>query len=230
MAATAAYVGSQGRNLFLRSVANQIVDVVTNPNPASAAFVIREFSHRRSATPRARHGVQNPYAEVDYKTSGGHDSYNALMLSLNKRSANGLTMNAQYTLGKSQGNTGGSNEATTAANNARALDEFDYDDGYNNFDVRHTFNLSVLYSLPYGHGRNYGSDIGVLTRRAARRLGRRRHRQRAQRPAGAGPDRRPDIVYRGRARQRSSPTRRRAARRSSTCPAAAPRATCGGPT
>ena len=43
-ATTIGYVGSQGRNLFLRSVANQITQVVTNPNPASAAFVIREFS------------------------------------------------------------------------------------------------------------------------------------------------------------------------------------------
>jgi hypothetical protein len=25
-------------------------------------------------------GVQNPYAEVDFKTSGGHDKYNAMML------------------------------------------------------------------------------------------------------------------------------------------------------
>ena len=57
-------------------------------------------------------------------------------------------MNAQYTLGYSKGNTGGSNEATTAGNNARALADFDYDNGYNNFDVRHTFNLSVLYAIP----------------------------------------------------------------------------------
>src|SRR5262245_13896649 len=42
MAATVAYVGSQGRNLFLRSVANNIVQVLTNPNPASAALVVRE--------------------------------------------------------------------------------------------------------------------------------------------------------------------------------------------
>jgi hypothetical protein len=41
-------------------------------------------------------------------------------------------MNAQYTLGKSRGNTGGSNEALTAANNARTLDQFDYDNGFNN--------------------------------------------------------------------------------------------------
>ena len=40
--ATAAYVGSQGRNLFLRTVTNQIVSVQTNPNPASAGIVLRE--------------------------------------------------------------------------------------------------------------------------------------------------------------------------------------------
>src|SRR5262249_21649520 len=51
------------------------------------------------------------------------------------------------------GNTSGSNEALTAANNARTLDQFDYDLGYNNFDVRHTFNLSAIYSIPYGRGR-----------------------------------------------------------------------------
>ena len=63
-------------------------------------------------------------------------------------------MNAQYTLARSYGNTGGSNEAQTSANNARELDDFDYDIGYNNFDVRHTFNLSALYTIPYaGRGR-----------------------------------------------------------------------------
>ena len=96
-------------------------------------------------------GIQRPFAEVDYKTSGGANSYNSMQLSLTRRSANGLTMNGQYTLGKSWGNTGGSNEAVTANNNARAINEFDYDNGYNNFDVRYTFNLSLLYDLP-GHG------------------------------------------------------------------------------
>ena len=85
---------------------------------------------------------------MDYKTSGGHDSYNALQLSLTRRSTNGLSVNGQYTLGYSKGNTAGSNEALTAANNARAIEEFDYDDGYNNFDVRHTFNLSAIYTSP----------------------------------------------------------------------------------
>jgi hypothetical protein len=163
LTATAAYVGSQGRNLFLRSVANQIVEVQTNPNPASAAFIVREFSlvERNAAGQITR--VQNPYAEVDFKTSGGHDEYDALMLSVNRRSVSGLAVNAQYTLGRSRGTSGGSNEANTAANNARTLEQFEYDNGYNNFDVRHTFNLSVLYSVPFGHGRRFGSSTSALT-------------------------------------------------------------------
>ncbi len=63
-------------------------------------------------------------------------------------------MNLQYTLSKSYGNTSGSNEALTAGNLARNLADFDYDNGYNNFDVRHTFNFSVLYQVPYGRGRS----------------------------------------------------------------------------
>ena len=149
MSATAAYVGSQGRNLFLRSVANNIVQVLTNPNPANAALVVREFSIPVRDAAGNITSVQNPYAEVDYKTSGGEDYYNALQLSLNKRASNGLATNVQYTYGISRGNTAGSNEAQTAANNARALSEFDYDIGYNSFDVRHTFNLSALYDIPY---------------------------------------------------------------------------------
>src|SRR4030095_9785124 len=102
--------------------------------------------------------VQNPFAEVDFKTSGGEDSYRALQLSLSRRLQTGLTLNAQYTLARSFGNTAGSNEARTAANNARALSEYDYDDSYNNFDVRQSFNLSALYELPFGSGKSH--DLG----------------------------------------------------------------------
>ena len=153
MAATVAYVGAQGRNLFLRSIANPIVSVVTNPNPASAAFVIRRFSIvQRDANGNVT-GVQNPFAEIDTKTSGGHDDYNGLQLGLTRRSARGLTTNVQYTLARSFGNTSGSNEALTVGNAAQTLAEYDYDLGHNAFDVRHTFNVSAVYSLPYGRGR-----------------------------------------------------------------------------
>jgi len=155
---TAAYIGSQGRNLFLRSVTNQITQVVTNPDPTKAAIVIRQFSIPTLDVAGNIIGVQNPFAEIDYKTSGGHDSYNALQLALSRRSASGLSMNFQYTLARSFGNTGGSNEALTAGNLARNLADFDYDNGYNLFDVRHSANFSLLYQVPYGRGRRQNAS------------------------------------------------------------------------
>ena len=172
MVLTAAFVGSQGRNLFLRSVANRIlpgqtsiVDGTTLPlgfgvinrtnagGRVIAVNTVREFSIVSGTS-----SVQNPFAEIDDKTSGGHDSYRGLQMSLSRRLSSDLTLNSQYTFSRSFGNTSGSNEARTAANNARALSEFDYDNGYNNFDVRHTFNLSALYDLPFGKGKKY--DFG----------------------------------------------------------------------
>jgi hypothetical protein len=175
MAATISYVGSQGRNLFLRSIANRTIGVQTNG--ASAGTQVREFDivtcangivSTGSMCPGSSIGsIQRPYAEIDYKTSGGHDSYNGMQLSLTRRSANGLVLNGQYTLGYSKGDTGGSNEAITASNNARAMQDFDFDYGYNNFDVRHTYNLSALYTLP-GHGAFSGgwSVGGILNGRS----------------------------------------------------------------
>ena len=171
---TTAFVGSQGRNLFLRSVANRILPsqtvisdgtalptgfgVVNRTNASGqviAVNTIREFSIVSGTS-----SVQNPFAEVDYKTSGGEDSYRALQMSLSRRLQTGLTLNAQYTLARSFGNTAGSNEARTAANNARAISDFDYDNGYNNFDVRHSFNLSAIYELPFGSSKSH--DLGSV--------------------------------------------------------------------
>jgi hypothetical protein len=160
MAATVAYVGSQGRNLFLRSIANRTIGVQSNG--AAAATQIREFDIVTRNADGSIATIQRPFAEIDYKTSGGHDGYNSLQLSLSRRSMNGVTLNGQYTLGYSKGNTGGSNEAVTASNNARALADFDLDDGFNNFDIRHTFNLSLLYTLPGKGPLTGGWSIGGI--------------------------------------------------------------------
>src|SRR5262249_45106034 len=89
-------------------------------------------------------------------------SYNALQLGLSRRSSNGVALNAQYTLGRSFGTSGGSNEARTVGNNARALADFDYDNGYNNFDVRHTFNLSLLYTTKGSNAFVDGWSVGGI--------------------------------------------------------------------
>jgi hypothetical protein len=113
-----------------------------------------------------------PFAEIDFKTSGGSDSYNALQMQLSRRFSTGLTLNSQYTFAKSTGTTSGSNDALTSGNLARRADEapsgrrtadFSYDKGFNNFDVRHSFNVSALYALPIGKGRPYLSGLHGIT-------------------------------------------------------------------
>jgi hypothetical protein len=38
------------------------------------------------------------------------------------------------------------------------VNNYDADEGYNNFDVRHTFNLSAVYDLPWGKGKKHALD------------------------------------------------------------------------
>jgi hypothetical protein len=182
MVMTAAFVGSQGRNLFLRGLSNTfrpgsatilngtafptnagIVNRVNSSGQVVGVTTIRTFSiiDNSASTP----AVLNPYAEIDTKTTGGDDSYKSFQLMVSRRYSTGLTLNAQYTLARSYGTTSGSNEARTAAQPlggpARPdgdTNNYEADRSYNNFDVRHNFNFSAVYDLPFGKGKRH--DLG----------------------------------------------------------------------
>lgn len=140
---TVAYVGSQGRNLFLRSWTNGIVGVAQTANGAGSPIL----------------EMGNKFGQIDYKTSGGTDSYNSMQTSVQRRFSKGLTIGGQWTYSHSLGNTGGSNEAQTAQNPFN----FEADRGNNAFDVRHSMNATALYELPVGKGRRYMSNSNWLT-------------------------------------------------------------------
>jgi hypothetical protein len=138
---TLAYVGSQGRNLFLRAWTNVMTDVTTNQTTGAGSPVLQWGSK---------------FAQMDYKTSGGTDHYDSMQMTLNRRFKQGLTLGSQWTWAHSLGNTGGSNEAQTTVNPFN----FNQDRGNNAFDVRHSFNGSALYELPFGTGKRFGKDMG----------------------------------------------------------------------
>ena len=187
---TIAYVGSRGRNLFLRGLSNVFrsgnavilngaalptnAGVINRTNATGQVIgvtTVRQFDILNSpstcglaatAVPLCR-----PFAEVDTKTSGGDDRYDALQVTLSRRISNGLTLNAQYTFGKSFGLTSGSNEARTASQPVGGAirpsgdqNNYEADRSYNSFDVRHNFNLSAVYDLPFGKGKRF--DFGNI--------------------------------------------------------------------
>jgi hypothetical protein len=139
-----AYVGSQGRNLFLRSIANKVTGFTTNPT-TGVASAVREFGPR--------------FGEIDYKTTGGTDHYDSMQTTLNRRFTRGLTLGAQWTWSHSIGNSAGSNEANTASNPFN----FGADRGNNAFDIRHSANITALYELPF-HANRFveGWQIGSV--------------------------------------------------------------------
>ncbi|MQA30826.1 MAG: hypothetical protein GEU82_13510 [Luteitalea sp.] len=131
---TVGYTGSQGKDMFLRGVANTL-----------------------SFDTRTR--LQPTFGQIDYKTSGcvdglvingqalsgcGEATYNALQLSATRRFRAGFTGGMQYQYSQNRGTTQGSNEAATSQNT------FDYNTEYgvNPQDIPHTFNGSLTYLLP----------------------------------------------------------------------------------
>jgi len=133
------YVGSTGRNLFLRSITNLITSVTQNPTTGTGTAV-RQFGGR--------------FAEIDYKTSGGVDQYHALQSTLQRRFTSGVSFGAQYTWAHELGTSSGSNEATTSQLPIPLFgSSSEY--GRGTFDIRHTLNLTTLYDLPFGKGKMF---------------------------------------------------------------------------
>ena len=131
---TIGYTGSQGKDMFLRGVANTL-----------------SFDTRVREVPSV--------GQVDYKTSGcvdglvingnpisgcGYAEYNALQISATRRFKSGFTGGLQYQVPKNKGTTQGSNEAATASNTF----DFETEYGTNPQDIPHTFNGSLVYQLP----------------------------------------------------------------------------------
>jgi outer membrane receptor protein involved in Fe transport len=131
---TVGYTGSEGRDMFLRGVANVFNANRVRPFPA--------------------------VGQVDYKTSGcvddlvingvqlagcGEGSYDAFQLNISRRFHAGLTGGLQYQYSRNKGTTQGSNEAVTASNTFDYNTEF----GTNASDIPHVFNGSLVYALPF---------------------------------------------------------------------------------
>jgi outer membrane receptor protein involved in Fe transport len=131
---TVGYTGSQGRDMFLRGVANTL-----------------DFATRARQAPA--------FGQIDYKTSGcldglvingqairgcGRASYNAFQMSATRRFRTGFTGGFQYQYSRNRGTTQGSNEAATTQNT------FDYETEYgiNPQDIPHTANGSLVYLVP----------------------------------------------------------------------------------
>src|SRR6202011_237886 len=103
--------------------------------------------------------VGDPFGSVDLKTDSGNSSYHALALALERRFANGLLFQTRYTWSHSinDGSVGGGE-----SNGPENLNCPRCDKGPSVFDVRHNFTANAVYELPFGKGKPFLNQAGLL--------------------------------------------------------------------
>jgi hypothetical protein len=100
----------------------------------------------------------NPnYSNIVLQTNTGFSNYNGLQLSFTRRMSQGLLFTANYTYGHALGDVA---DQGLFASDPQNLYNIPAEYGNGSGDVRHSFNYSLLYSVPMGDGhRLFGSGI-----------------------------------------------------------------------
>ena len=149
---TVSYIGSETAHLWLTNALNP--SVLTSACPAGAR---PPYPAACTSTTNQRRllNILNPaqgrfYGNVDGVNDGGTQSYNALMTSIQRRLAKGVTFNANYTWSHClttdrYGHGGGT---MNVANTYLDPTNINYDKGPCSWDRRHIFNLSGVAQMP----------------------------------------------------------------------------------
>ncbi|MFV0389009.1 MAG: carboxypeptidase regulatory-like domain-containing protein [Pyrinomonadaceae bacterium] len=105
--------------------------------------------------------VKNPNIFVDeILMNGGKYNYNALQAEFRRRFSNGLSFQANYTFQKILSNVpdDGQNRQGEVQDNNNP----DYDYGRPDYDRTHTFNGNFIYDLPFGRGKKFLNQGGIV--------------------------------------------------------------------
>ena len=141
------YQGSRGVRLLNNWDINQIpLDISTDPVVLQSIFTAPQLSR--------------PYRQfggIQHYSNYGDNSYHGSTWRVEKRYSQGLVLNAFYTFSKSlnNGDNDGGVSGITFYN--RALEK-----GRANYDIRHRFVSVLTYELPFGKGRKFMNQGGVV--------------------------------------------------------------------
>jgi hypothetical protein len=146
---SAQYLGSHGVRLFSRGAVNLCTEPITfNLVDGDCVRPLDQY-----------YPAGNPFGSVDSKHDVGSSTYNGLNLSLEHHMKNGLSFQSRYTWSHSinDGSIGGGE--STGPENVNCLP---CDKSPSIFDIRQNFTLNAVYELPFGPGKTFLNNSGVL--------------------------------------------------------------------
>jgi hypothetical protein len=135
------YVGSHGADLFGLFNGNQAVPTADPTIPTAP-----------------RRPDPNIDAGIDTLRSNLFSNYNGLQVRLEKRFSHGLQFEAAYTYSHALDDASDASLGSQNQGDFRLQTEPFLEYGNADFDVRHRFVLSYIYSLPFGNGQRFGGD------------------------------------------------------------------------
>ncbi len=150
--ASGQYVGSRGVRLFSRGGVNFcLTKPQFDPSGNGNLICTRALDQYYPGG--------DPYGSVDYKSDIGASTYHALMLSLDRRFTSGLSFQSRYTWSHSinDGSVGGGE-----SNGPENVNCLPCDKGPSVFDVRSNFTADAVYEFPFGAGKRFLNEGGVL--------------------------------------------------------------------
>ncbi|HVF28288.1 MAG TPA: TonB-dependent receptor [Pyrinomonadaceae bacterium] len=147
-----AYVGSRGVHLSrVYEGNNPTIDVADDLAAAGATNLQQRF---------------RPFPTLSNFLVTSYDAtsnYNSLQAKVNRRFAQGLSMQASYTLSKSMDDASNGFGRGEITNNQIPWQFKQLERAVSDLDRRHNFNLNALYDLPFGDGRRFFSGNRALS-------------------------------------------------------------------
>jgi outer membrane receptor protein involved in Fe transport len=161
------YVGESGQHLVTANYRNQlhnpcivngVIQVVATPTPVTACLTLAPAPFY--ATPGVGYnGV------IRYTDSNATSNYNALQATFRQRIWHGLQYTVNYTWGHAMTNSIGFYGAPSiTVNSPYAENVYDLHSEYGPVgqDVRNAVNWNMVYDLPIGRGRQFGSGMPLI--------------------------------------------------------------------
>lgn len=150
----------QGYGVRVSYIGMETHDLVWAPNLNDLA----KYSSTKSAyfQPLSARPFPN-WGVINTRANGANANYNALQIDVSHRTGSGLTFDSNYTWAKNLADNQGPNNTGFAGETGGARAEWGHNamiDFGNVYGTRRNrWNTTLVYSLPFGHGRHFGAHM-----------------------------------------------------------------------
>jgi len=148
---------------------NMVLDVAYVGSHAVHLMILGDFNQANANLPsqnvslQSRRPISN-FSTIEVAFGGGYLDYHALQVKFERKFTKGLYLLNSFTWSKGIDNASGHLEAFNGDNSRVNIRDIASERGVSGYDQPFNDVLSLVYDLPYGKGRRWGSDAPALVK------------------------------------------------------------------